>query len=174
MLHLDVPTDSEISLALTKKSRGLPYWCMTWQLFATPLLLRTSARAIPIVASIFDRTIGEELKLLLPHVVVTSPAVLAAPVLAGQELNPLSLALSQAAGSWRIAVETESDGSLRGVPVDLPRTRRIHRNCVTWSPWRALEPAWRPHVDHLGARPLPHPDGRLPMARSPAPWLCPP
>ncbi len=69
---------------------------------------------VAIVASIFDRTIGGELTRLLPHVVVTSPAALSAPILADQVTR---------------AVAT-------------PR-RRLRLPVLRRSPWRALDPGSR-------------------------------
>lgn len=67
-----------------------------------------------IVVTIFDRTIGDELTLLVPQCVVTSPADLAAPALAGPCVAP------------GIAAARATDAGSRGVPDDPDR--------LAWSP----------------------------------------
>ncbi|HEY5858189.1 MAG TPA: NAD(P)-binding protein [Aldersonia sp.] len=76
--------------------------------------------AVPMVVTIFDRAIGDQLARFLPHCVVTSPADLAAPSLAGPCVQPGLLALTPAGDRPR---GVRSVGAvLDEVPVEI-RTR---------------------------------------------------
>ncbi|MEU8136917.1 NAD(P)-binding protein [Streptodolium elevatio] len=92
--HLGEPNDSELRTALRTTPDGVA------------ILLHDDVAALryalavahispqaPVTVTVFDRTVSEELKRLLPQCDVTSPADLAAPSLAGPCIDPANLAV---------------------------------------------------------------------------------
>lgn len=91
----------------------------------------------PMVVTIFDRTIGDQLARFLPQCDVTSPADLAAPSLAGPCVQPDLLAVTRAGGRPR-GIRTVGT-----VLDEVPVTIRPRRG---WRAWPAqLVGMWRSH-----------------------------
>jgi Trk K+ transport system NAD-binding subunit len=88
VLHLDRPDDKTLRAACIQNAAGLAVL-----VHDDVMALRYALAAahindtIPIITSVFDRTIAEQLTRLLPHCDAVSPADLAAPSLAGPCVN---------------------------------------------------------------------------------------
>jgi TrkA-N domain len=61
--------------------------------------------ALRAVVTIFDRTIADHVARLLPQAVVTSPAAIAAPTLAGACLGPDVIAVRRKGSDWRVRID---------------------------------------------------------------------
>ena len=91
----------------------------------------------PMMVTIFDRTIGDQLARFLPHCDVTSPADLAAPSLAGPCIQPGLLAVTRA-GDLPRGIRTAG-----AVLDEVPVTVRARRGWRTWP--MQVAGLWRSH-----------------------------
>ncbi|MFF5142965.1 NAD-binding protein [Streptomyces sp. NPDC013157] len=82
--------------------------------------------ATPLVATVFDRTVAEELRRLLPQCDITSPADLVAPALAGPSLDPGIVSVRRYGGQVR-AVRQRKDGLYAEDWQERPRARWRNR-----------------------------------------------
>lgn len=91
--QLVAPTDDELRTALDGRPSGVAVLAHN-DVIALRYALATAHidSEIPIVATIFDRTVAEQLNTMLPQCITTSPAELAAPSLAGPCSTPGALA----------------------------------------------------------------------------------
>ncbi|MFE5707363.1 NAD-binding protein [Rhodococcus koreensis] len=82
--HLVAPNDDELRAALMDEPRGVAVLAHD-DVTALRYALATAhlRDEVPLVVTIFDRTVADQLSILLPQCEVTSPADLAAPTLAG-------------------------------------------------------------------------------------------
>ncbi|GHB61721.1 hypothetical protein GCM10010377_60890 [Streptomyces viridiviolaceus] len=140
--HLLRPTDGELRRSLRADPDGVAIVlhddvaALRYALAVAHLLPE-----VPIVAMVFDRTVADELRRLLPQCDVTSPADLAVPALAGPCTDPSSLALYRS--GQRVRTVRAGDGGLRA------ETWLRHRR----RPWHCLRHVagqLRPH--DAGAR----------------------
>ncbi|MEV0669332.1 NAD-binding protein [Mycolicibacterium sp. HK-90] len=118
--HLPAPSDDELRAALEVRRRGvavLTHNDVTSLRYA--LVVAHVGSDTPLVVTIFDRTIGDELKTLLPQCHVTSPADLAAPPLTGPCLRRRLLAASRSADGLVRTIESRN-----GQPVALIAERQ--------------------------------------------------
>lgn len=95
------------------------------------LLAENLQPSVPLVVTVFDRTIGAQLAAVVPHCTVTSPADVAAPAIAAACVDPAALALLP--GGTRAVVDDD------GVAVEVPhRGRRPSRaeRAGRWVPRR--------------------------------------
>ncbi|MET8811556.1 NAD(P)-binding protein [Streptomyces sp. NPDC004549] len=94
--HLAKPGDRDLRAALADGAEGVAILlhddvaALRYALAVAHLV-----PSAPIVATVFDRTVSDELERLLPQCDVTSPADLAAPALAGPCVDPANLALER-------------------------------------------------------------------------------
>jgi TrkA-N domain len=81
---LVAPTDDELRMALHRRPAGVAVLAHN-DVIALRYALATAHinGEIPVVVTIFDRTVANQLDLMLPQCITTSPAELAAPTLAG-------------------------------------------------------------------------------------------
>ncbi len=77
------------------------------------LLVEHLQPGVPIVVTIFDRTLGRHLAEVLPRCTVTSPADVAAPAIAAACVRPEALAVLAGAGGVQELVETDEGVALR-------------------------------------------------------------
>ncbi|MEY9949876.1 NAD-binding protein [Kitasatospora sp. GAS1066B] len=94
--HLPAPDDQELGRALAGRPAGVAVLTrddVTALRYA--LAVRHLSPAAPVVVTVFDRTIAQQLQALLPHCTTLSPAELLAPTLAGLCAAPDLLALSR-------------------------------------------------------------------------------
>src|SRR5262249_26336986 len=91
--QLVAPTDDELRTALHRRPGGVAVLAHN-DVIALRYALATAHidGEIPIVATIFDRTVAKQLNMMLPQCIATSPAELAAPALAGPCSTPEALA----------------------------------------------------------------------------------
>ena len=137
--HLGRPTDEDLSHHLSGRIDGVGILvhddvaALRYALAISHLDSR-----LPIVATIFDRTVGSEVRRMLSNVTVTSPATLAAPALTAACTNTMLMALVSD-GSGRRAVARAQHGA--PYAVDAPASRRWDRarNALRVSPWRVLD-----------------------------------
>jgi TrkA-N domain len=97
------PADDELRHAVARRPRGIAILTHDdVKALRYALAAAHSEDDIPLVVSVFDRTVADQLSLLLPHCQVTSPAELAAPALAAACLDTeeadMLLAVSRQAG----------------------------------------------------------------------------
>ncbi|MDQ3156038.1 MAG: hypothetical protein M3Q98_04845 [Actinomycetota bacterium] len=112
--HIAEPDDSALAESIGKTTAGIAVLVHDDVAALRYALACSHVRpTVPLVVTIFDRTIADELRRLLPDVVVTSPAALAAPLLAGPCISKDFLSVA-AAGKGRIG--SRLDG---GVPVTI-------------------------------------------------------
>ncbi|MDT2005965.1 portal protein [Rhodococcus opacus] len=118
--HLVAPDDDELRLAMADEPRGIAVLvrddvvALRYALAAAHI-----SASIPLMVTIFDRTVADQLAQLLPQCEVTSPADLAAPTLAGPCLEP-DIVAARHAGEHMLTVRM-IDGHPEGAHVDLPR-----------------------------------------------------
>ncbi len=95
--HLTEPGDDELRDALVGAPDGLAVLLHDDHAALRYTLAAAHLRDdVPIVVSVFDRTVAAQLRRMLPQCTVASPADLATPTLAGACLDPRALALSHA------------------------------------------------------------------------------
>lgn len=143
--HLVAPTDSELTRAVSEASRvdGVAILLHNDDLcLRYALAVAHAAPSVRIVVSIFDATVSEQIRLLLPNCVVSSPGGLAAPVLAAACLAPGAAALGLDQG--RAGTEY--------VVLDGTVTRRT---------WRRTHPRAGAFQSWLASQALPHDTGSL-------------
>lgn len=124
--HLAAPDDPELRRVLTDDPAGVAI--LTHDDVAALRYALAAAHIDPglrIVVTIFDRTIGDELTLLVPQCVVTSPADLAAPVLAGPCIAP-GLAAARATDDGARSIPDDPD-RLAWSPLHIPQPTRLRR-----------------------------------------------
>jgi voltage-gated potassium channel Kch len=115
VLHLTAPGDDELRSAMLERPTGVAV-LVHGDLAALRYALATAhlAPAVPLVVTIFDATVSDQLVRLLPHCEVTSPGDLAAPALAGACLDREATAIRHTRGGAVVLRETA--GELRPVP----------------------------------------------------------
>jgi hypothetical protein len=119
----DPTTTSYVSPWTGHRCGGSRSCCRTtWTPCGTRWRPRTSTRRRPMMVTIFDRTIGDQLARFLPRCDVTSPADLAAPSLAGPCIQPGLLAVTRA-GDLPRGIRT-AGAVLDEVPVTVRARRR--------------------------------------------------
>ena len=141
VVHLVAPGDAELRAVMLERPAGVAV-LVHGDLAALRYALATAhiAAAVPLVVSIFDHTVSDQLVRLLPHCEVTSPGDLGAPALAGACLDRQT-----------IAIHRNTDG-----PVAL----RDVRGSLTLVPWRRTARArWRALVGRLASQLRPHDSG---------------
>ena len=137
--HLGRPTDDDLSHQLSVRIDGVGILVHD-DVAALRYALAISHLdpELPIVATIFDRTVGSEVRRMLSNVTVTSPATLAAPALTAACTNTMMMALVSDEAGRRAVARTP-----HGAPyaVDAPASRRWGRtrNALRVSPWRVLD-----------------------------------
>ncbi|MGW0999008.1 potassium channel family protein [Streptomyces sp. NPDC002523] len=140
VVHLVEPTDGELRAALRDGSDGVAIL-----LHDDVAALRYALAVahlfpyVPIVATVFDRTVADELKRLLPQCDVTSPADLAAPALAGPCVDPLNLAVQRAGRQVRAV--------------------RAGRDVPYAQEWQQHRPRLRRRLKHVAGQLRPHDAG---------------
>ncbi len=128
IVHLVAPDDAELRAALHRSLAGIAILthddlvALRYALSCAHLLPE-----VPMVVTVFDRTVGDQLEVLLPQCLVTSPADLAAPALAGPCIAEGLLAAGRAGDAMeRIEV-------LGGLPVrrrDKPLRKSLWRTAT--------------------------------------------
>jgi voltage-gated potassium channel Kch len=109
--HLFEPGDEELAAAVRRRPAGVAVVLHDdVQALRYALALAHLDDRLRIVVTIFDRTIAERVRALLPQAIVTSTAGIAAPALAGACLEG---APARAPGRWRLAVPRPHDLSAR-------------------------------------------------------------
>lgn len=120
--HLTAPRDHELREALDPEPDAVAVLlhddvaALRYALAVAHICERT-----PITVTIFDRTVADELLRLLPQCHVTSPAELAAPVLAGPCLEAGISALHRKEGATH-AIRVADDGPVSSLPWQPERT----------------------------------------------------
>ncbi|GAA4982761.1 NAD(P)-binding protein [Kitasatospora paranensis] len=134
VLHLTQPRDEDLHAALSPEPTGIAVLLHEdAAALRYALALAHISTGIPIVVTIFDRTMADELLRLLPQCDVTSPADLVAPALAGPCVDVAIAALYR-------------QGPLtRAVRVSGTDVRAEH-----WTPERVQ---WRSRLDRLTGQP---------------------
>lgn len=134
--HLAEPGDQELALALGRRPRAVAV-VVHDDVAAVryALALAHLDEALRIVVTIFDRTIAERVRALLPQAVVTSAADVAAPSLAGPCLGTEILAAWEAGGQEHQVVGIDAERVHRVYPLRSGGRRR-------WLRWVSLP---RPH-----------------------------
>lgn len=137
--HLTSPTDDELSKYSWSRLDGVAVLVHD-DVAALRYALAISHinPLVPIVATIFDRTIGSTLSELLSAVTVTSPSAVAAPGLAAACLDSELLALIPRGSGERRVVERQPTGLRVAEAPPVRRRTRIALN-LRVSPWRALD-----------------------------------
>ncbi|MFC9840914.1 potassium channel family protein [Rhodococcus sp. NPDC127530] len=124
--HLIAPDDDELRQAMADQPSGMAVLVRDDVVALRYALAAAHISAtIPLVVSIFDRTVADQLSELLPQCDVTSPADLAAPTLAGPCLEP-GLVSARHDGAHMLAVRMV-DGHPESALVDMPRNAWWHR-----------------------------------------------
>lgn len=122
--HLREPTDADLRTALAHRPAAvavLVHDDVTALRYA--LAIAHLAPETRLLVTVFDRTVGDQLTVLLPHVIVTSLADLAAPLLAGPCMDPAWLA-ARSVGR-RIEVTTSDGDGVHRTEVEAPRRRAL-------------------------------------------------
>ncbi|XUL92705.1 NAD-binding protein [Streptomyces galilaeus] len=141
--HLPRPRDPELRAALALRPAGVAV-LLHDDVAALRYALAVAhvAPDVPLLVTIFDRTIADELARLLPQCDVTSPADLAAPSLAGPCLDPSFVAARLRGGC--VQVLRERDGVLEAEESALPgRWRRRFRRRWVGFQLRSHDPGTR-------------------------------
>ncbi len=134
VLHLLDPDEAALRVALERPVDGVAV-VVRGDLPALrfALLVEHLQPGVPIVVTIFDRTLGRHLAEVLPRCTVTSPADVAAPAIAAACVRPSALAVLAGPEGVRELVETEEGVRLRASGPDPDRWgRRLGR----WLPRR--------------------------------------
>jgi Trk K+ transport system NAD-binding subunit len=140
VVHLLEPTDGELRAALRDGSDGVAILlhddvaALRYALAVAHLF-----PCVPVVATVFDRTVADELQRLLPQCDVTSPADLAAPALAGPCVDPSNLAVRRAG---------------RGV-----RAVRARHDAPYTEEWHPRRPRLGRRLQHMAGQLRPHDAG---------------
>lgn len=123
VLHLAAPSDEELRRALGSRLMGVAVLTHN-DVIALRYALSTAHlnNDIPMVVTIFDRTVSEQLNKLLPQCTVTSPADLSAPLLAGPCMSPETL--SQHARGDHVDTVRRRGAYLERTTTDAPRRSR--------------------------------------------------
>ncbi len=139
--HLFQPRDEELRAAVARQPNGLAVLLHDdVASLRYALAVAHLSPTVPLVVTIFDRTVADELRRLLPQCDVTSPADLVAPVLAGPCLDPSLLSLRQQ-GRGALAV------------------RRQHGRLLL-RPWTSVRPSgWAARAARFSSQLRPHDDG---------------
>jgi hypothetical protein len=141
VMHLLALGDEELRAVMLEQPAGVAV-LVHGDLAALRYALATAhiAPAVPLVVSIFDHTVSDQLVRLLPHCVVTSPGDLAAPTLAGACL-----------GRETIAVHPTAEGAV---------ALREAEGALGLVPWRLSTRArWRARLGRLAGQFRPHDSG---------------
>jgi hypothetical protein len=93
---------------------------------------------VPIVATIFDRTVGAELRRLVPAVVVTSAADVGASLLAGPCLGEDVATVRRIDDDW-IGLGVDHELNELPIPLDATATRTRVARRLAPSPWALVE-----------------------------------
>ncbi|MEU9343479.1 NAD(P)-binding protein [Streptomyces sp. NPDC048278] len=100
--HLARPGDEDLRTALSGRPRGVAVLLHDdVAALRYALAIAHLSSATPLVATVFDRTVADELRRLLPQCDITSPADLVAPALAGPSLDPEIVAIRRHDGQVR-------------------------------------------------------------------------
>jgi hypothetical protein len=141
VLHLCAPGDEELRKAMVREPRGVAVLvhddvvALRYALAAAHI-----APDVPLVATVFDHTVSEQLVRLLPHCHVTSPAELAVPTLVAPCLEPELLAVRR------------TDRGVRAV--------RAAGAALTEAPWALGRTArWRVRAGRITGQLRPHDAG---------------
>jgi voltage-gated potassium channel Kch len=138
LVHLVAPGDDDLRQVMREQPAGVAV-LVDGDLAALRYALATAhiAPAVPLMVSIFDHTVSDQLVRLLPHCEVTSPGDLVAPALAGACLDRETVAVHRTADG-AVALR-QAEGDLTPVPWRLSTRAR----------WRArfgrLAGQFRPH-----------------------------
>ncbi|WP_407551099.1 NAD-binding protein [Streptomyces sp. Pv4-95] len=107
--HLAAPDDQELRHALAARPAGVAVLVGDdLSALRYALAVRHVRDSVEIVATVFDRTVAQQLRSLLHHCVAVSPADLLAPTLAGLCLDAGTLAVRQD-GDGAVAVRRQGD-----------------------------------------------------------------
>lgn len=141
VLHLSAPGDEELRKAMAREPQGVAVLvhddvvALRYALAAAHI-----APGVPLVATVFDQTVSEQLVRLLPHCHVTSPAELAVPTLVAPCLEPGLLAVHR------------TDHGVTAV--------RATGSALTEEPWAlARSSRWRARVGRVMGQLRPHDAG---------------
>ncbi len=139
--HLTEPRDDEVRAAMTAAPDAVAVLLHedVAALRYALAVAHTSAH-VPIIVTIFDRTVADELLRLLPQCHVTSPADLAAPALAGPCVDAGAVALRRKDGRMH---------AIRVVDGESPCPR----------PWTPERSRWRSRFGRLAGQLRPHDAG---------------
>ncbi len=137
-LHLLAPGEDDLTLALSEPVDGVAV-VVRGDVLALRyvLLVAHLAPGVPVVATIFDRTLGRQLASVVAHCTVTSPADVAAPSIAAACVLPGALALlppGDGAGTAARAV-CDVDGAAVVQPY-APARRGVRNRLSRWVPRR--------------------------------------
>lgn len=141
MVHLVAPGDEDLRAVMLEKPAGVAVLVQD-DVAALRYALATAhiAPAVPLVVSIFDHTVADQLVRLLPHCDVTSPGDLAAPALAGACLDRGTIAIHRTANGAMALRRTQGD--------------------LTRVPWRRTARArWQAVAGRLAGQFRPHDSG---------------
>ncbi|MFK0287452.1 NAD-binding protein [Streptomyces sp. NPDC090499] len=120
--HLARPGDEDLRTAMSGRPRGVAVLLHDdVAALRHALAVAHLSPTTPLVATVFDRTVADELRRLLPQCDITSPADLVAPALAGPSLDPGIIAVRRQDGQVR-AVRQNKDVTkdmLKDVPKDV-------------------------------------------------------
>lgn len=139
--HLFEPRDDQLRTALRDQPHGVAVLLHNdVAALRCALAVAHISPKVPIVATVFDRTVADELTRLLPQCNVTSPADLAAPTLAGPCADPSVLALHR-----------------RGHRTEAVRIRHEQPCAEDWHPRRQRRR--RLHLGNMAGQLRPHDGG---------------
>jgi hypothetical protein len=130
-VHLLDPDESELRTALEHAVDAVAV-VVRGDLLALrfALLVEHVQPGVPVVVTIFDRTLGRHLAEVLPRCVVTSPADVAAPAIAAACLEDRALAVLPGDGGTRALVDADDGARLE--PWSAPRPSARERLARWW------------------------------------------
>ncbi|WP_405577744.1 potassium channel family protein [Streptomyces sp. NBC_01190] len=141
VLHLARPGDEDLRAAIDREPEGvavLSHDDVAALRYA--LAVAHISPTVPLIATIFDRTVADELTRLLPQCDVTSPADLVAPALVGPCLDPSVIAVQR-----------------HGDQVRAVRRRAGEPRVEDWHPHR--QAGWRARLSRITSQMRPHDSG---------------
>ncbi|MFD5128865.1 potassium channel family protein [Streptomyces olindensis] len=139
--HLTQPHDDDLRTAMTPAPDAVAVLLHDdVAALRYALAVAHMAAHVPITVTIFDRTVADELRRLLPQCHVTSPADLAAPALAGPCVEDAFVALRH------------NDGRTQAVEV-------VEGRPAATRPWHPERTGWRSRFGRLAGQLRPHDAG---------------
>ncbi|GGL38513.1 NAD-binding protein [Phycicoccus endophyticus] len=138
VVHLLDPDEPALRAALTEPVEGVAV-VVRGDLLALrfALLAEHLQPGVPIVVTIFDRTLGTHLAQVVPHCTVTSPADVAAPAVVAACVRPEALALLPTPEGLAELVDSPDGARLRRPrPEPEAWARRLGRWAARWVPHR--------------------------------------